>query len=185
MPQPNSFRVRSFIRYFALSLSALIVFIALIGGGFFWRWHSCADSPLLVGNDAVIFDLSYGTSVKGLSQQLKEQGLIKNTSCVIWLARLKKITHKLQAGTYRITPHTTLNQLLYQMSHGQVILHRFTIVDGWTFDDLMRAMNRDSYLKHTLDNKTDQQIMQMIDETTQNPEGQFLPDTYLFAAGVS
>ena len=174
------------IRHLALYLSLVVVFTTLYCVGWLsYHWYRCVNAPLLVANNGVNFDLAYGTSVTKLAAQLQQQGLFNNSICFVALARVKRITHKLQAGTYRITPNMTVSQLLNEMGNGKVILHALTIVDGWTFADLLNAVNHNSYLTHTLATKNQQQIMQALGENGQNPEGQFFPDTYLFAAGVS
>ncbi|MCK4609255.1 MAG: endolytic transglycosylase MltG, partial [Gammaproteobacteria bacterium] len=83
-----------------------------------------------------------------------------------------------------IEPGTTPIQLLNKLVSGDVILRSFTIVDGWTFHDMINALEQNPSIVHTLKGLTDPQIMQKIGVPGEIPEGRFYPDTYKFSGGV-
>ena len=64
-----------------------------------------------------------------------------------------------------------------ELVSGQVYLHQLTIVEGWRFRNL-RARARYPAIARTLDGAG---IMTALGEPGVHPEGQFFPDTYIFA----
>jgi UPF0755 protein len=66
-----------------------------------------------------------------------------------------------------------------------VLQRDFTIVDGWTFEELRQALARAEKLKHDSAGLDDAAIMQKIGAAGVSPEGQFLPETYAYVKGDS
>lgn len=167
-----------------VSLSILVIFCLII-----WQlyssWHRYTTTPILTGNQPVKFVLTAGTPIKRFAKDLYQEGIIKHPKLFVLMARLKNATRKIQAGQYEVTPTTTPKQLLQKLIDGKVILRELTIVEGWTFSELMAAMDKNAYLVHSLKNKTPKEVMAAIGHSGQSPEGLFYPDTYLFGAGVN
>jgi UPF0755 protein len=70
------------------------------------------------------------------------------------------------------------------MVSGQVLLHSFTIIDGWRVAELLAALRRSPDIASTLPTRpTD--LMQKIGAPGIDSEGQFLPETYRFPAGTT
>jgi UPF0755 protein len=70
------------------------------------------------------------------------------------------------------------------MVSGQVVLHAFTIVDGWRVADLLAALRRDPDVASTLVPDPGD-LMNKMGEPGQEAEGRFLPETYLFPLGTT
>lgn len=124
-----------------------------------------------------------GASVHRLIDDLQAQGFIKQPHFFLLLAYLKGATNKLKPGEYLILSGTTPSQLLEQMRAGHVILYRFTIVEGWTFQQIITALNALPYVKHQ-GNLSSAQILATLGFPPQNPEGLFFPATYYFSLGT-
>jgi UPF0755 protein len=95
-----------------------------------------------------------------------------------------------KAGEYEIQPGTTPRELLNKMVNGQVLLHSFTIVDGWRVADLLEALRRNPDVAQSLPAEGDAasraaRVMARLDAPGGEPEGQFLPETYRFIAGTT
>ncbi|MES2034102.1 MAG: endolytic transglycosylase MltG, partial [Pseudomonadota bacterium] len=86
----------------------------------------------------------------------------------------------LKAGEYRFQTGITPDQLLDQIVHGRVIEHDIVLLEGWTFEEMISAIDHNPYLKHTLDGLNTETIMARLGYPGQNPEGLFFPDTYKF-----
>jgi UPF0755 protein len=65
---------------------------------------------------------------------------------------------------------------------GQVVLEQLTIVEGSTFADLRKALEKHPAVTNTLKGKTDAEVMAAIGHPNEFPEGRFFPDTYRFGA---
>jgi len=60
-----------------------------------------------------------------------------------------------------------------------------TVVEGWTFADLRRALERAPGLEQTLAGRDDPDVMEVLGESGLAPEGLFFPDTYLYERGAT
>lgn len=149
-------------------------------------WWRFLDNPLIMANQPQAnFVFIQGMSVKKAATILKQQGLIKRPVFFITLARLKGVERNLKAGEYSIEPGiTTPSKLLAKMVAGNAIRHAFTIVEGWTFSQMITALNNNPYIKHTIQELSPDEIMVKIKHPGELPEGRFAPDTYLFSSGI-
>lgn len=125
-----------------------------------------------------------GSSVHHLVTDLQALGAMPHPRFFLFLAYVKGATNKLKTGEYQFDPGTTPGQLLDQMLAGKAIFHRFTIVEGWTFQQLISALNSLPYVKHQLNRVSPEQILANLGLPAQNPEGLFYPATYYFSAGA-
>lgn len=134
----------------------------------------------------VVIEVTPGAPIIAVAWQLKRQGLLKNPKYFLWYAKLKHATGRIKAGEYLIKPgKTTPAKLLKNMVAGKIYLRQFTIVEGWNFQQLLDAAKNNLYLSQTFANLTNEQIMAKLGFPNTNPEGQFFPDTYLFAKGTA
>lgn len=133
------------------------------------------------------FELTPGTSLRALAAKLQQEGLTTRPLYVVAYARLNGISTRLQAGEYAVEPGMSVLDLLQKMQKGEVRLYSFTIVEGWTFRQLLDTLSQNIALQHTINGNTDpgRVVMQALGRPDIHPEGQFLPDTYLFARGTT
>jgi len=89
-----------------------------------------------------------------------------------------------RAGEYSVEPGTSPRTLLALFVNGAVVNHALTIVEGWTFRDLRRALAHEANLKHETSGRSDAEIMAALGDPDRHPEGWFFPDTYLFGKGA-
>jgi UPF0755 protein len=101
-----------------------------------------------------------------------------------WYARWKGSAARVKAGEYQIDPGITPRGLLDKMVRGDVLLHGFTIVDGWRVEDLLAALRRDPDIAASLPARP-LDLMQKFGQPGLAPEGQFLPETYKFPSGTT
>jgi UPF0755 protein len=59
------------------------------------------------------------------------------------------------------------------------------VIEGWSFRQMLAALAQDPIIEHSLEGKTNEQIMELIGYPGQHPEGMFFPDTYRFPKGTS
>jgi UPF0755 protein len=87
-------------------------------------------------------------------------------------------------GTYEIAAHSTPLQILEQLREGRIVLHQFTIIEGWTFAQLRAALLADAAIEPAWRSLNDAQLMAALGAGGQHPEGRFFPDSYRFAPGT-
>jgi len=92
----------------------------------------------------------------------------------------------IKTGEYQLDPGILPRELLQLLSSDAVVQYRFTLVEGWTFTQLLQALAKDDVLKQTLVRDPDKVGTVMISSLgVDHPEGWFLPETYQFTRGGS
>jgi UPF0755 protein len=99
-------------------------------------------------------------------------------------ARWKGLASEIKAGEYEIEPGATPRSLLLKMVNGQVLLHSFTIVDGWRVQDMLAAIKKNPDIAATLPDPPGD-LMAKLGSPGTDAEGQFLPETYRFPSGTT
>lgn len=141
-------------------------------------------NPITQNNKPVIVYVAPGMSLKTLAWGLYHRGLLKNPYCFLLLAKWQRQLTRIKAGEYQIDPGTTLQDLLRKLVRGEVLIHKVTLVEGWTFQQVLQALANNPALKHTLSRQDRPVIMEHLGHDGKNPEGLFYPSTYLFVYGT-
>lgn len=142
-------------------------------------------TPLLAETQKPVqFFYAPKTSSRALTLSLYHQKVLNNPFFFILLMQLDGSWRSLQPGEYSINPGTTPKQLLNQLVKGESAMHTFTIVEGWTFRQMLNALETNPYVTHTIIGLNDDAIMRAIGHEGEIPEGRFAPETYMFHAGT-
>jgi len=167
-------------------LAGVLLLLGSLGLGWVWYgYQSFTTTPLSVPEAGATIEVKPGSSMTALARHLERDGIISSARYFIWLARLKGSSHQIHAGEYRIDAGMAPEQFLDLMVEGRVQQYALTLVEGWTFRQMMDALHGDEYLTHTLSGKTDSEIMAELGYPDEHPEGRFFPDTYHFPRGLS
>ncbi|CAN5155711.1 endolytic transglycosylase MltG [soil metagenome] len=143
------------------------------------------QAPLPIGNVPRIVQIQPGDSLIASAEAMASEGILEHPQVFAWYARLRGDGRSMKAGEYRIAPGTTRRALLDQLVSGRVLLHAMTIVEGWTFSEMMIAIRAHPAIAQTLTTNDSAQIMALLGEPEQDPEGLFFPDTYQFPRDTS
>lgn len=173
-------------REFLFRLAGAAVIVASFIGGWLWmELQTFRDTPLTPVPGVESFIVERGASVRELATTLERVGLIKHAAYFEWLARLQGKAGRVRTGEYAVNAKLTPVELLDNLVNGHVVQHTLTLVEGWTFRQVMDALAANDKLDHTLDGMGDDAIMTRLGLTGQRPEGLFFPDTYYFTRGTS
>jgi UPF0755 protein len=143
------------------------------------------DQPLHLAS-TMRFKVPAGASFARVANDLASQGVVEQPRAWELYARWKRLAPLVKAGEYEIQPGITPRELLAKMVSGQVLLHSFTIVDGWRVIDMLDALRRNPDILSTLGSSTTLgDLMARLGSPDLAAEGQFLPETYKFVAGTS
>ncbi|WP_455217771.1 endolytic transglycosylase MltG [Kaarinaea lacus] len=176
---------KSHVQRMSRSLILKVVVIMLIFGGAYGGWlvmdyRSFVGEPIHFGKDGLLYEIKSGKTLTHVAKNLQSRGLIETASYLVWLGKLSGTANDIKAGEYRFKDGITPERLLEQIVNGETLQYALTIVEGWTFRQLMDAVHSNEYLLHTLSDYNDEQIMEQIGHKGEHPEGRFLPDTYHF-----
>ena len=146
------------------------------------------DTPLQL-SAPLRFKVPAGTRFGRVAAELAAQGVVAQPKAWVLYARWKGLAAAVKAGEYEIQPGTTPRELLMKMVNGQVLLHSFTIVDGWRVQDMLEALRRNPEVVATLAQAPPaaqaQELMAKLGSSGIDAEGQFLPETYRFIGGTT
>jgi len=143
------------------------------------------DAPLPV-SAAVRFKVPPGASFSRVAADLAARGVVAQPRVWALYARWKGLAPLVKAGEYEVEPGTTPRQLLAKMVAGQVLLHAFTIIDGWRVADMLEVLRHNPDVSSTLaPDASPLDLMAKMGLPGVAAEGQFLPETYKFVAGTS
>jgi len=122
-------------------LGFLLLVILLIAGAVLW--YNVQLSPVDSKNTELIkVTIEPDTSPKGIAEELKDEGVIRSTQAFSIYTRLSKTQNSLQAGTYRLSPSESTQQIVEHLTKGTVDTFNITFYPGATL-----AENREVLLK--------------------------------------
>jgi len=164
-------------------LAALAFALIACAGAVLYARHWLTQ-PLPIGNEPVIVEVQAGQSLTAVSRELAARGLVRHPRVLALYGRLTRADSRMHAGEFSLAPGTTPGGLLQAFVSGAVVQHSVTVVEGWTFRQLRRALADEPTLEHATRGMTDADVMRELGEEGKDPEGLFFPDTYLFGKGT-
>ena len=162
-------------------LAVAVLAVAVLG----WRGSQFLNGAMSIPGDSVVFEIPAGTAFAAVSRNLAERGYIGHPDWFRWYARLTGQAGSVRAGEYRIDAGTTPRQLLQIFVAGDVQLYSFTIIEGWTFRELVAALAANDAVEGGLDFEDWPAVLESFGAGEGHPEGLFLPETYRFPKGTS
>jgi len=166
---------------------AVVLVAAVAFGGLLWqRTQEFASRPLMLDPGEHVLVIERGDGFDRVLAKLRAIG-VDQGSDLEWraLATTMKVAQRLQVGDYGVSPGMTPRNLLERLEKGEVIQRKFTIIEGWNFRDLRKALAGDSLLTHQIDTLSDAEVMAKLGRGDRLPEGRFLPETYVYTRGTS
>lgn len=161
---------------------AIVPIVALLGFGAYAYERIHAPLPLQA---RVVFEIPAGNSLSQVAKRLEQEGILPHPILFSWYGRLRGLAEKVQAGEYEVSPGASAADLLAQLVDGRVRLHGLTIIEGWTFREMLSAVQSHTAVRVVLDGLEEREIMQRLEAEQEHPEGLFFPDTYHFPKGAT
>lgn len=168
-----------------LACGAVLAVGLLLGFALYADYRAFLGAPLNVPESGIEFTVAPGASIRSIAQQLAERGVVRSSLYLNIYARLSGQAARIKTGEYAIEAGTTPLQLMDKLIAGRVIQYALTVVEGWTFRQMLEAIHAHGKLDATLEGLSDQEIMARLGHTELHPEGRFFPDTYHFPVGTS
>jgi len=133
----------------------------------------------------VRIDVPAGASARSVLRQLDSAGAVAAPEAAQWWLRLEGRDLRMRVGRYDIPAGASVREALRKVAAGEVVLESLTIVEGWTFEQMRRAIEAHPGVQVTLRDRSASEIMATLGQPDRHPEGRFFPDTYRFAAGTT
>ena len=151
----------------------------------YWIWldyRNFVKQPIEFNAEQQRLVIERGMGVNRLASQLHAQGLIKRPIYLKILAYLKPEYKQIKVGEYQLGQRMKPEQLLTQLSEGNVIQYAFTIVEGQTIYQVLDNLSDEKDLKQLKINEPIDLLHPLEIEST-SPEGWLFPETYYFIKG--
>jgi len=144
-----------------------------------------SETPLNLPGKTANYTLKPGTTMAILAQDLEQKGLVSSSPYLRILARWTGHGKLIKHGEYRLHRGMVPEDMLALMVSGKVITYNITLVEGWSFRQMLKSIRNHQALSYTLDGLTHDQIMARLGHEGMHPEGRFLADTYNFPKGTT
>lgn len=148
----------------------------------FWMRNEVLEQPLQVNAEHVL-NVPAGSTPNAMLLQLEQEGVLRGAFWLRIIWRLQGYVQPLHAGEYELTPDMNVAQLLEKWRTGDVLQYRVTLVEGWNFRQVRKALTQQDKLQQTLGEVSDSELMRRLELANVHPEGRFFPDTYNFVRG--
>ena len=166
----------------------VVIGLLLAAGAAWWVWQDYRrflTESLDIPQEGFIVTVERGDSVQTVARQLEQAGLLDRSYYLLVYARLSGTATRLKVGEYLLMPGSTVQDIVADMVAGRVLQYSLTIPEGWTFRQMLSAVQSHPHIKPTLLGLSDAEIMAKLGHPEQHPEGLFFPDTYHFPRGLS
>lgn len=176
----NQLRIKQTIY---LGITAFIVTVAFVG----YEWQKFLSQSLLPAGTSIAYDLKPKTSIYQFTDDLRRLNILdtKKQHLLIVLAHLRGDAQRLKVGEYLLEGSSPPARVLDKLVNAEVIQRKITFLEGWSFNEVLKALKANPYLHHTLSEIAAEEIMEQLGYPGISPEGQFFPDTYFFIRGTT
>lgn len=142
------------------------------------------DSPLRMAGPTWLV-VKKGQGVSALAHELKARQLLAEPLWLRVLAFVQGSGNDLKYGEYEIPRGTTVRGLLDLLVSGRTRQIPVTVVEGWTFAQMLDVLANHPGLRQEAAGQAPDQLMARLGEPGQHPEGLFFPDTYFTSRHTS
>lgn len=118
------------------------------------------------GSVSTIFIIKPGESLNIISNNLSNQGLIRNKIIFYLIVKQLGIDRKIQAGEFKLSPDMTANEVAKNLTHGTLDI-RVTLIEGTRKEEMAQVISKNF-------NITEVEFIKAANE------GYIFPDTYDF-----
>lgn len=168
-----------------LKLLLIMVFVFLLLGVAGWMYFKhWLNTPLAITEQGYTYNLTAGLTLGHMVQDLAKEGFLQHPRLITVYARFASST-KVHAGEYFLQHGITPAQLLEKLRKGEVILYQVTLVEGWTYRQILTALHSKDTIKPLLKDLGVTQQLELLNLPIDYPEGWFFPDTYSYSRNTS
>ena len=159
-------------KFFSRVIASILLLI-------FFAW--VLTSKDIIVNKPQIFQVEPGSSIGQVAQELSDQNIIKSKRFFTSLSRLLNANKKLKSGYYEIKPDSSVLNFINQISNGESLKTKVTLIEGKTIGYYFKQLNNNPSITP---NESLESVMNSIG--VKKPyDGWFYPETYIFNYGES
>ncbi len=163
-------------------LLSLIFVLALASAGVGYDW---LNRPMEMPSNGVDLSIEPGSSAKDVAASVAQAGVRVPPVLLYSWFRASGQSRQIKAGSYELDAQTTPRSLLNKLVRGDEALRSVTLVEGWTFKQVLQALSKAQALQDDAALLSTEALMERLGKPGMQPEGRFFPDTYTYAKGSS
>lgn len=148
---------------------------------FIMVWGYLFLFPRDIPNGSYKLVVARGDSLSKVARKLDNANVIPDAKLMIAMARVMGKDRKITAGMYLFNKPMSIFDMIERLSSGKPDEISFTILEGWNFTQLRKALYAESQIAHYTESMSDAQIRSALKITNPRVEGLFYPDTYFVA----
>lgn len=170
--------------FFVIPLILILVALGTVFG-----WYQAQLQPVDSTNtDKQRVAIVAGTTPDQIASQLQEAGLIRSETAFLWYTRIEGVQNQLQAGTYRLSPSETTQEIVGHLKNGSVDTFSMTFIPGQTVRQYKEVFISAGFTEAEVDRAFAASYDSPLFEgkpATADLEGFIFPDTYTFGSGTT
>ncbi|MDO9476509.1 MAG: endolytic transglycosylase MltG [Pseudohongiella sp.] len=175
----------SFVRkYWVRTLLILLMSVALGGALVFYSVKQYLETPIFL-NEPRVVAIEPGSSLTQITRRLENDGILNWPRVLVLWARWQGIDRLVRTGEYELTPGLTPVSLMSLLMSGRNVQYPVTLVEGWTVRQSLEHLWAQESVLVTLSDKTDEEIMAILQSPFPALEGNLFPDTYFFTRNTT
>lgn len=148
-------------------------------------YQTWLNQPLQFSPDRQRYTIAPGSSLGAVLAELQQRRIMTGRYYLQYAAWRRGLSRRIQAGEYMIESGVLPVELLERFASGAIVQHKLTLVEGWRFRDVMRALRAHPALEHTLVDDRPETVLSSLAVQGRGVEGLFLADTWYFPRGSS
>ncbi|MBU2097958.1 MAG: endolytic transglycosylase MltG [Gammaproteobacteria bacterium] len=174
-----------FVRAHILKLVlAGLLLAAFASAGLYYLVRQYLDTPVALQQPVVVV-IEPGESLTRIASQLDEAGYLKWPQIFVAWARWQQLDRSIKTGEYELTPGLTPVTLMELLMSGRNVQYPLTIIEGWTVRQALQHLWQQDTIVPTLQDKSDEELLQLLQSPFPYLEGTLFPDTYFHTRGTS
>ncbi len=175
----------SFVRkYWVRIVLFLLMPVALGGALVFYAVKQYLETPIFLNEPQVVM-IKPGSSLTQITRRLENDGILNWSRVLVLWARWQGIDRLIRSGEYELTPGLTPVSLMSLLMSGRNVQYPVTLVEGWTVRQSLEHLWTQESVLVTLNDKTDEEIMAILQSPFPALEGNLFPDTYFFTRNTT
>jgi len=161
-----------------------ILFLTATAGawaGYAW-WMADLNTPAGSDPSELVVEVLQGEGFSRVVQKLSDQSLIRHPVSMRIFARWTGNDRRIKNGEYVFTRMMTPRNILEDMVNGKVRLHRITIPEGFSLQQIAEVVEKSGLFSAEafLKSARDPGLSHRLGVESPNLEGYLFPDTYFF-----
>jgi UPF0755 protein len=158
------------------AVSAVALFVAICSA----RYGYFLAVPHGNGQVIRIVELVKGSSLRKFAGELETEGIIGSAGLFQFHARLRKVSSRVQAGTYQLDDGMTPGEILRKLVAGEIYEKKFALPEGYSMYQVAELLDAKGFFtgRDFLDACRDERLLRELGIKGESVEGYLYPGTY-------